>query len=138
MGDISKYVGIPHRFNKAGFDGCDCLGLVRLFYKEHGYSPSFYDEFEVTKENYNSQSAWTHLYKYLEKHFDKETDPSKLKVGDIVIFSVLGDIHFGIIADENGRLLAGQIPAEEGKSQSTIYRKSWWLPHQRAMYRRRE
>jgi len=32
--DFSKYVDIPYKHRGRDFDGCDCLGLVVLMYKE--------------------------------------------------------------------------------------------------------
>lgn len=50
MEDINKYVGIPHYFNQDSFDGCDCIGLCRLFYKEHGWKQDFKDGKPITKD----------------------------------------------------------------------------------------
>lgn len=135
--NINNYIGIPYHFNEATHDGADCLGLVRLYYKEHNYLPTFYDDYVITKENYNSSETWKHLFKYLNENMDKVEDINELKEGDIVLFSIYGDIHFGIIADEYGRLLAGQIPSIEGETQSTLYRKSWWEKFYRAAYKRK-
>lgn len=41
--DINKFVGIPHYFGESSFDKCDCLGLCRLFYREHGYKEHIED-----------------------------------------------------------------------------------------------
>lgn len=32
---IQRFTGIPYKYGAAGFDGCDCWGLVQLWYDEH-------------------------------------------------------------------------------------------------------
>ena len=34
MEDISKYIGIPYKFNGDATEGADCAGLVMLFYRD--------------------------------------------------------------------------------------------------------
>lgn len=34
MINLEKYVGIEYRANACGFDGCDCIGLLSLIYRE--------------------------------------------------------------------------------------------------------
>lgn len=49
--DIAKYIGIAYTQGHASFDGCDCWGLVRLFYQtELAISLPNYKDFAYDKE----------------------------------------------------------------------------------------
>lgn len=133
MEDISKFIGIPWRFGGDSFSGCDCVGLVRLFYREHSWSNDFTDGKPVTE--YHSFGVWRRLYSYCAKHMQK-VDFSDLKYGDFVIFAIDGDIHTGVYIGY-GKLLAMQVPTVEDFSKSTIYHKSWWKPYFRYAFRRK-
>ena len=32
-----EYIGLPYTFNGSDENGVDCLGLVRMFYRKHGW-----------------------------------------------------------------------------------------------------
>jgi hypothetical protein len=36
--DLYKYIGIPYELHGRTFDGCDCYGLVYLYFSELGYA----------------------------------------------------------------------------------------------------
>ena len=66
--DSDKYIGIVHRTNGDTFDACDCLGLVRLFYREQGWPLTFWDNGEpITKDNFNTGKSWKRLFRYDER-----------------------------------------------------------------------
>ena len=134
--DISKYVGIKHYFGRSDYDGCDCIGLVRLFYLEHNTGLDFTDEQPpVTPENYFTAASWRRLFRYIHKHFDELTDDSKLSYGDLVLFRINDCEHMGIIANEYGLCLAMEVPEKEGVTTSTLYHKSFWKYVQHKIYR---
>lgn len=137
MEDISKFIGIDYNLNHSSFKECDCVGLCRLFYKEHGWKDTFWDGGEaITEDNYSKLPTWRRLYKYCLTHMDK-VEYENLSFGDFVIFKIDGDLHTGIYL-EYGKLLSMQIPTIHGESISTIYHRNWWTPFYKYSFRRRD
>ncbi len=125
MKNINNYIGIPHRFNGDAYDGCDCIGLARLFYLQHGWSQDFTDGQEVTEDWQEKDKG--RLFRYLKHDFTETKDTNTLVYGDVVLFVINGDYHMGIYL-EYGRVLAMQAPVVEGLTTSTIYHESFWKP----------
>ena len=125
MEDINKYVGIPHYFNQDSFDGCDCIGLCRLFYKEHGWKQDFKDGKPITKDWQKTDGA-IRLFRYFKQNFKETKNLNELSFGDIRLFDVAGDYHFGISL-EYGKVLGLEVPVRYGKSISTVYHKKLWI-----------
>ena len=98
--NIQRYIGIPYKPHGRTFHGVDCYGLLYLFYTH---------EFGIQIPKYS------HL-DYDEKKADKvilkygiETDEWKrverLKVGDVIMFNMLGHPrHIGIFVGETTML----------------------------------
>ena len=126
MFDSDRYIGIKHITGGDTFDGCDCLGLVRLFYKEHGWPEEFWDGGEpVTHENAHGKKAWNRLLRYFNRRLKKINNPDFLEFGDVVLFNVDGDLHLGIYMQED-LILAMAVPVDEGKTKSVLYHKRVW------------
>lgn len=125
MEDVGQYIGIPHYFNQSTFEGCDCLGLCRLFYSQHKWEQTFDDGKPITKD-WQKKDGAIRLFRYFKKHFKETTDINELTFGDIVVFKVNGDYHFGIFL-EYGKVLAMEVPVVYGKSTSSIFHKRFWL-----------
>lgn len=125
MEDISKYIGIPHYFNQDTFNGCDCLGLCRLFYKEHGWKETFSDGKPITKD-WQKKDGAIRLFRYFKKHFNETKDVNDLTFGDVVLFNICGDYHFGIYL-EYGKVLGMEVPVRKGRSISSIFHKKIWI-----------
>ena len=124
MENIDKFIGIPHYFNQDSFEGCDCLGLCRLFYKEHGWKQTFCDGKEITKK-WQEKNGNIRLFRYFKKNFKETDDITSLDYGDIVLFKVSGDYHFGIYL-QYGKVLAMEVPVVYGKTTSSIFHKKLW------------
>ena len=58
--DVNKYIGIPHYFNTSSFRKCDCLGLIKLFYREHGWPQTFDDGLPIESEEYLNDCTKVH------------------------------------------------------------------------------
>lgn len=126
MIDTEDYIGIPHVFLGESHEGCDCMGLVRLYFKEHGWPENFWDDGEaITKDNYNTSPVWRRLLKYLQGNFDETKSIDELKEGSVVLFIIDGDYHLGIYAGDN-YMLAMEVPVRYGKSRSMLYHKRYW------------
>lgn len=125
MEDINKFVGIPHYFGQDTFEGCDCLGLCRLFYKEHNWKQNFKDGKPITKD-WQEHNGLMRLLKYFRKNFIQTTDINSLNFGDIILFKVNGDYHFGIYL-EYGKVLGMEVPVKYGESTSAIFHKKFWI-----------
>lgn len=126
MLDTDKFIGIPHVFLGDTFEGCDCLGLVRLFFKENDWAEDFTDGGEeVTKETYNTSPVWRRILKYFHAHFEETKSIDELKEGSVVLFMIDGDYHLGVYAGGN-YMLAMEVPVRYGKSRSMLYHKRYW------------
>ena len=137
MESLNRYVGIPHYFGESSFQKCDCIGLCRLFYREHGWKDTFWDNGkDITKGNFSSMSTWNRLYRYCLKNMI-QISYDKLSFGDFVIFKIDGDLHTGIYVGY-GNLLSMQIPTVYGESESTIYHRKWWTRFFKYAFRRKD
>ena len=132
--NLQEYIGLPYGWKDGQYN---CLDLCRIFYKEHGYKQLFVDgkPFPPTLEEFNKNDR-LRLMKYLLKNFDVSRDYSDARYGDIVMFDIRGDMHFGIYVDDDC-VLAMQVPCIEGSSQSTIYRPKFWKPAFKYVFRRK-
>ena len=131
--NIDKFIGIPHYFGESSFDGCDCIGLVRLFYAEHGWSQDFDDGLPIDKDTYMTAPVWRRLFRYLHKNF---TEVSDVDYGDVVLFRINDCEHLGIIIDKYGRLLSMTVPEQEGVTTSRVYHRSMWKNVEHKIWRR--
>ena len=130
---VDKFIGIRHLFNGDNYDGADCIGLCRLFYKEHGWKQDFKDGKEVTKDWQRKDRS--RLFRYLSRNFKEIKAPELLEYGDVVVFNVNGDYHLGIYLSY-GEILAMQVPVIEGETISTIYHKEIWEKAFKAGFKR--
>lgn len=132
--DINKFVGIPWKLNGDTFENSDCVGLCRLFYKEHGWSNDFRDSEPKEVSEFRSVHVWRRLLTYCAKTMNR-VDYDNLEYGDFVIFKIAGDIHTGVYLGY-GNLLCMQIPTVDG-STSTIYHREWWKPYFKYAFRKK-
>lgn len=123
--DLSKYIGKIHKYQGHG-KYCDCLNLVEMFYKDHGYKQDFNDGKPRPKTfaEYKKKCP-TRIVRYLLKNFTVTKNPNELDYGDVILTNVGGDMHLGVYVGD-GKALAMQIPVVEGKSKSTIYKRKFW------------
>lgn len=100
MAYFSKYVGIPFKERGQDWDGCDCFGLVRLFYKT---------EYGVILTDLTTQYQSTSDKENIKKAAEIEKKNARLtntpKEGDVILFHFYGyPMHVGIYID-NQRML---------------------------------
>lgn len=134
--DDSRFIGIPYKRLCDTFEHTDCLGLVRLFYKEHGWKEKFYDDKPILHEQ-TPGSQIKRVIKYLRTNFDETNNPNELSYGDVMIFMINGDGHLGVMLDY-GDILSTQIPSIEDKSYTTVYHRAWWTPFFRHGFKRKK
>ena len=94
IGLSMSYIGIPYMFQRASFNGCDCWGLVRLFFSR---------ELEISlpdfgiSENTPNQIEEKVLCEL--NNFD-EVPLDRARPYDLLLFNVAGQpIHIGMALD---------------------------------------
>lgn len=101
MENINKYIGIPYEFAGSSFNGLDCVGLLRLFFKEHHWKPDIYDGV-FQKDWYKTTPL--RMIKFFCRNFSKIRNVDDLMFGDIVYFHINGEGHCAIYL-EYGKIL---------------------------------
>ena len=97
---MREYIGIPFSHQGKDWDGCDCWGLVLLFYEnEFGIKlPSFHDDYETADKSRQIHSV-TNREKDSWKRFDEP------EYGDVILMRFRGfECHVGIYL-ENDKML---------------------------------
>lgn len=100
MVSFNKYVGIPFKEKGQDWDGCDCWGLVRLFYRtEYGVIlTDLTTYYKDTSDKINIGQAAE-----IEKHNARLTDSPK--EGDVILFRFFGyPMHVGIYINDQKML----------------------------------
>lgn len=133
MKDIGNFIGIPHYFGESSRTACDCIGLARLFYAEHGWQ-SISDGKPEDVDEYKAQPF--RILRYFLKNFDRIESIDALEYGDIVITKVLSEHHVGIYT-EYQRLLTMEVPVIYGVTKSCIFKGHSWTPYFICGFRRR-
>ena len=98
---LNNYVGIPYEFAGSSHDSADCIGLVRLFYKEHNWKPDIYDG--PFYHNWYVKTPFR-MIRFFIKNMNKIKDIKDLQFGDVVYFTIGGEGHVGIYY-KYGRIL---------------------------------
>ena len=91
-----QYIGLKYKEKGRDFDGLDCWGLVRLFYKnEHKIDlPSFSSEYDQKDVNRIEE-----LIAQYKEGWESTEEP---EAGSIVLFRVLGsESHVGIVVSKD-------------------------------------
>jgi len=104
-------VGIPWVKGARGYDACDCVGLVYLYYRDvYGIDLGFLP----TRDRESAEQLYNH---YSEEYYKRFQEVSKPNTGDIVLIKYRGvPFHMGIVL-KPGVMLHAKI-----KSKSCIER----------------
>lgn len=94
--NFEKYIGLKYKEKGRDFDGLDCWGLVRLFYKNEYQIdlPSFSSEYELDDTK--------RIEELIAQYKEGWESTDSREVGSIVLFRVLGtESHVGIVVNED-------------------------------------
>lgn len=88
--DLNKLIGIPFKINRMDFDGCDCRGIVWLYFKyaKNKIFPSTDGKNIVFR---NAKNDLIRMKSVIEK-FSVPVEFDDLREGDIVIFKGIDSI----------------------------------------------
>jgi len=102
MIDLSKFVGIPFADFGRSYAGCDCAGLVLLYFKDAlNKNLDNYVDYVNSDDRQNSVRIMTYFH---GKNFLR-IRPEDRQLGDIIVFQILGAAtHVGIFIGENKAL----------------------------------
>lgn len=99
---LRKYIGIPFKDNGRDFNGCDCYGVVFLFYRDIlGINLP-----DLTND-YNNSSDYATIARLMARYHENWT-PSGGQWGDVLVFRGVtpsrNRLHLGIYL-ESGKML---------------------------------
>lgn len=140
MEDIHKYIGIPFKFARYDFNGCDCIGLIRLWFQDHQWKPEIYDGKPFSRTWYKREPY--RMIRWFMRHFNLIRNINDLKFGDIVYFHINGEGHCGIYLNY-GKLLTTFPHCQQWDNsnlpdQSMIIHRFVWGKIFRAGFRRKD
>lgn len=116
-----KWAGIPYKFKACGFDGADCVTLVKLFYEQElGIPFDIMDGVEYTETWAETQPR--KIIDFCKVHFNEFKEPSK--VGDILLF-IFSNIpmHCGIYLCDDRFLHIYQNQTSQISTLNSPYRR---------------
>ena len=127
--NFDKYIGLPYQENGRTWQGVDCWGLARLFYK---------DEFDVDLPDYSDlyTGSWDEqVTKLINAHKDTWIETQEPNIGDLCLFNIYGEpAHVGVYVGDNKFLHSrdGSDSAIESLS-SVVWKKrfSGFYKHQK-------
>ena len=94
--NIDKYIGLPYQENGRDWQGVDCWGLARLFYK---------NEFNIDLPSYAEQYAGSYdpeVLKLVQSNTDNWTGKTLPVYGDLCLFNIYGEPrHVGVYIGDN-------------------------------------
>lgn len=92
---VEKYIGLKYKEKGREFDGVDCWGLVRLFYK---------NEYQIDLPSFSSEYTQTdtgRIQELIAQYKEGWEQIEQPEEGSIVLFRVLGsESHVGIVVNE--------------------------------------
>ena len=90
--NLTRYIGIPYASKGRGFDGCDCWGLVHLFYHDElGINLPRYDE------AYTDAAELAETKRAVEEGRSGWKRVETPKLGDAVLIRIRGEpVHVGV------------------------------------------
>ena len=105
--DLIKYIGLPYKEYGRDFNGCDCYGLIYLFYKhELGIELPTYSALY----NHNNSDSIKDIISREKTKWIKVDKPKKF---DGILFNISGMYnHIGIFLDNNLFLHSAKIRGE--------------------------
>lgn len=74
---IARFIGVPFADKEPSFDGANCYGLVRLFYREH----LGIDIPDLRVHSDHSNRVWATYLKEISERWDRVEEP---QFGDVV------------------------------------------------------
>lgn len=119
--NIENFVNIVYDLKNNSFEGADCIGIVDLFYKCHGWKSCLMD-------CYPDNITWnlkdfSKLIRNLKDNFKIGTFA---EYGDIVVFKRDVTYHMGVVTNDLG-LLTQSLPAISFLTVSKVYLFIEWM-----------
>jgi cell wall-associated NlpC family hydrolase len=125
MSNLSKYVGVPYKFLGEDETGVDCIGLIKWYYRDNGWSLVESDGKPIDKDWYSKDKY--RLARYFLKHFDRTNDIEQLENGDILLFEINGEGHCGIMLSYGKFLTCYPQVSQFNGGVSFIDRTKYWF-----------
>ena len=110
MMDLKEFIGLPFETWGRTYDGCDCWGLVHLFYRDHlGIDIPDYIETGFTDYNKNERELVSSVID-AGKNTWKSVQLNETQYGDVIIFALMGyPVHVGIALNNKDMLHTQEV-----------------------------
>ena len=123
---INRMVGVPYKFLGTDYDGFDCIGAMKIYYRERGWPLVESDGKPIDPDWYEKDKY--RLARYFIKHFNRVTDVKSLIEGDVIMFEINSEAHTGIMIDNYGRFLSTFPPLSKYNGGCSFVDKlKFWL-----------
>lgn len=128
--NAERFLGIPYKLGGRSFAGCDCVGIIDLFFRETMGRPMPVDNGLLFESEWKKQKDYIERYDKAVRESAARIDGAKIffeferiKPGDILVFECNGKIGFlSVYIGENRMLNSDE---RIGQSYITKIRKGW-------------